>query len=48
LFVPAEALTRLFGRMQYGEHMYLYVAPSLVIGLYLTWAGLTTPILRLR
>lgn len=43
LFVTPEALTEFFERMQYGEHMYLYVAPSLVIGLYLTWAGFTTP-----
>jgi hypothetical protein len=41
LFLTPEALTQLFERMQYGEHMYLYVAPSLVIGLYLTWAGFT-------
>jgi hypothetical protein len=46
LFVTPEALTEFFERMQYGEHMYLYVAPSLVIGLYLTWAGFTTPTLR--
>src|ERR1700686_325102 len=42
LFLAPEALSRLFGRMQYGEHIYLYVAPSLVFGLYLTWAGFTT------
>ena len=41
LFITPEALTRLFERMQYGEHPYLYFAPSLVIGLYLTWAGFT-------
>ena len=40
-FVTPEALTQLLGRMQYGEHYSLYVAPSLVIGLYLTWAGFT-------
>ncbi|HKO08223.1 MAG TPA: hypothetical protein VJ487_10950 [Alphaproteobacteria bacterium] len=43
LFLTPEALTRLFGRMQYGEHMYLYLMPSLVIGIYLTWAGFTAP-----
>jgi hypothetical protein len=43
LFLTPEALTQLFERMQYGEHIYLYVAPSLVIGLYLTWAGFTAP-----
>jgi hypothetical protein len=43
LFLTPEPLTRLFERMQYGEHMYLYLAPALAIGLYLTWAGFTTP-----
>jgi hypothetical protein len=43
LFLTPEALTRLFERMQYGEHAYLYFMPSLVIGLYLTWAGFTVP-----
>jgi hypothetical protein len=39
LFLNPEALTRLVERMHYGEHTYLYIAPALVIGLYLTWAG---------
>jgi len=43
LFLTPEVLTRLFARMQYGEHIYLYVAPALVIGLYLTWAGFAAP-----
>ena len=30
-------------QMHYGDHLYLYLAPSLAIGLYLTWAGFTTP-----
>jgi hypothetical protein len=42
-FVTPEALTQLLERMQYGEHYSLYIAPSLVIGLYLTWAGFTAP-----
>jgi len=29
--------------MRYGDHFYLYLAPSLAVGLYLTWAGFTTP-----
>ena len=41
LFVTPEALKQLFDHMQYGEHYYLYLAPSLVVGLYLTWAGFT-------
>ena len=43
LFVTPETLNQLFDHMQYGEHYYLYLAPSLVIGLYLTWAGFTAP-----
>jgi hypothetical protein len=39
LLVTPEALKQLFDHMQYGEHYYLYLAPSLVIGLYLTWAA---------
>jgi hypothetical protein len=45
-FVTPDALIPLFERMQYGEHIYLYVAPSLVISLYLTWAGFTAPTSR--
>jgi hypothetical protein len=29
--------------MRYDEHFYLYLAPSLVIGLYLAWAGFAAP-----
>ncbi len=43
LFVTPDALHQIFDHMQYGEHYYLYLAPSLVIGLYLTWAGFTAP-----
>jgi hypothetical protein len=43
LFLAPEALIRLLERLHYGEHVYLYVAPALVIGLYLTWAGFTAP-----
>src|SRR5271166_3954239 len=43
LFLTPEVLTRSFERMQYGDHIYLYLAPSLVIGIYLTWAGFTAP-----
>jgi hypothetical protein len=38
-FVTTEALKRVFGHMHYGEHYYLYLAPALALGLYLTWAG---------
>ena len=40
-FATPEALTQLLEQMQYGEHYSFYVAPSLVFGLYLTWAGFT-------
>jgi len=43
LFLTPETLTRVLGHMHYGEHMYVYFAPALVIGFYLTWAGFTAP-----
>jgi hypothetical protein len=43
LFLPPEALSGVLARMHYGRHLYLYLAPALVIGLYLTWAGFTAP-----
>jgi hypothetical protein len=42
-FVTPEALTQLLESMRYGEHYSLYVAPSLIVGLYLTWAGFAAP-----
>jgi hypothetical protein len=44
LLMPSETLSRAVGQMHYGDHFYLYLAPSLAIGLYLTWAGFTTPL----
>jgi len=41
LFITPDALQQIFDHMHYGEHYYLYLAPSLVVGLYLTWAGFT-------
>ncbi len=43
LLVAPDALQQIFDHMQYGEHYYLYLAPSQVLGLYLTWAGFTAP-----
>jgi hypothetical protein len=43
LFLAPEALSRMFEQMRYAEHYYLFLAPALVIGLYLTWAGFTAP-----
>lgn len=42
LLAPA-ILARLLAQMQYGEHIYLYLAPSFLFGLYLTWAGFAAP-----
>jgi hypothetical protein len=39
LLLTPEALSRSVALMRYGEHYYFYLVPSLVIGLYLTWAG---------
>jgi len=39
LLVTPQALQQLFGHMHYSEHYYLYLTPSLLIGLYLTWGG---------
>jgi hypothetical protein len=39
LFVPSETLSFGFQSMHYGEHMVVYVAPALVLGLYLSWGG---------
>ena len=46
LFLAPEAMSRMFEQMRYAEHYYLLLAPALVIGLYLTWAGFTTPAWR--
>src|SRR3974390_1938911 len=39
LFMTPEMVAGFFEQMHYDEHIYLYVGPSLVIGLYLIWAG---------
>ncbi len=41
LALAPETLTQFYAQMHYGEHFDLYLIPSLVIGLYLTWAGFT-------
>jgi len=41
LFLAPDAGSQVFDQMRYAEHYYLYLAPALVIGLYLTWAGFT-------
>jgi hypothetical protein len=42
LFFSPNAVSQMFEQMRYAEHYYLYLAPALLIGLYLTWAGFTT------
>jgi len=44
LLLSPDAISRAFEQMHDGGHFDLYLAPSLAIGLYLTWAGFTTPI----
>jgi hypothetical protein len=39
LFLAPDPGSQMFEQMRYAEHYYLYLAPALVIGLYLTWAG---------
>ena len=43
LCVTPQTLQQFFEHMHYGAHYYLYLAPSLAIGVYLTWAGFTAP-----
>ena len=38
---PAMAGGLLLGKLSYGKHFYEYVAASLIIGVYLTYAGFT-------
>jgi hypothetical protein len=46
LLLPPDALSRMIERMHYGAHLYVYLVPALVLGLYLTWAGFTAPASR--
>jgi hypothetical protein len=41
LVLSPEALTSMMKQMRYAEHYRLFLAPALVMGLYLTWAGFT-------
>ena len=46
LVLSPEALTSMMQQMRYAEHYRLLLAPALVIGLYLTWAGFTASAAR--
>ena len=41
VLVSPEAMAQFYGQMHYRENFNFYLLPSLVIGLYLTWAGFT-------
>jgi hypothetical protein len=41
LLVAPETISRIYAQAQHREHFNLYLLPSLVIGIYLTWAGFT-------
>jgi hypothetical protein len=41
ILLPAGAFSGIYGSLDFGAHMYLYLAPSFLLGLYLTWAGFT-------
>ncbi len=43
LVLPPEALSGMMQQMRYAEHYRVFLAPALVLGLYLTWAGFTAP-----
>lgn len=43
LLLSPAALSGLFGQMGYREHYYLYLTPSLLLGLYLAGAGFAAP-----
>lgn len=42
LLLAPETVSGMFGQMRYADHAALFLAPALVLGLYLTWAGFTT------
>ena len=46
LFFAPDVVSQMFEQMRYAEHYYLFLAPALMIGLYLTWAGFTTRVSR--
>jgi hypothetical protein len=43
LVVTPETLARVLEQTQYREHSTLYIIPTLMIGLYLTYAGFAAP-----
>jgi hypothetical protein len=43
LLLSPEAMSGTFAQIRYGEHYYLYLTPSLALGLYLAGAGFAAP-----
>ena len=43
LLLSPDAMSSTIAQMRYGEHYYLYLAPSLALGLYLAGAGFAAP-----
>jgi len=48
LVLSPEALGTMMQQMRYGEHYRVFLAPALVLGIYLAWAGFTAPAARER
>ncbi|MGO8909375.1 MAG: hypothetical protein ACLQDM_08645 [Bradyrhizobium sp.] len=46
LVLSPEGVTSMMQQMRYGEHYRVFLAPALVLGLYLTWAGFRAPAVR--
>jgi hypothetical protein len=43
LLLSPEALTGMMQQIRYEDHFRWFLAPALVMGFYLTWAGFTAP-----
>jgi hypothetical protein len=41
-----DTISGMVNRMHYEEHYALYLAPSFLLGVYLTWAGFKAPLAR--
>jgi hypothetical protein len=43
LLMPVGQVEGLVKQMQYAKYEYAYLAPALLLGVYLTWAGFSAP-----
>jgi hypothetical protein len=48
LVVSPGALSAMMQQMRYAENYRVFLAPAVVIGIYLVWAGFTAPAARER